>query len=269
MLHSETLKQRYVQRTKSSVSVIPSNEKQALMKEFSLSEAEICFSLLPIAATLAHVPLSNFHVGAIAKGSSGALYFGANIEFESAPLGHTIHAEQAACNNAWMNGENGIEDIFVTAPPCGHCRQFMNELNTSHKLNIWIKDSTVKTLKSLLPDDFGPTDLGIEASFLTNNSQSIAALERSYSPYTQSPSAVELLMKNGTIYHGAYAENAAFNPSLPPLQSALIMCILDRCSLNDIVRVTLKESPSNRIKHRDTSASLASLIAPQAEFVVA
>jgi cytidine deaminase len=40
-------------------------------------------------------------------------------------------------------------------------------------------------------------------------------------PYSRSLSGVALLTSNGRIFAGSYIENAAFNPSLPPLQAAL------------------------------------------------
>ncbi|XNM78622.1 hypothetical protein ACLK19_14305 [Escherichia coli] len=51
----------------------------------------------------------------------------------------------------------------------------------------------------------------------------IAAADRSHMPYSKSPSGVALECKDGRIFSGSYAENAAFNPTLPPLQGALIL----------------------------------------------
>ncbi|STM38216.1 cytidine deaminase [Escherichia coli] len=51
----------------------------------------------------------------------------------------------------------------------------------------------------------------------------IAAANRSHMPYSKSPSGVALECKDGRIFSGSYAENAAFNPTLPPLQGALIL----------------------------------------------
>ena len=40
----------------------------------------------------------------------------------------TIHAEQSAISHAWLRNESRITDIVVNYTPCGHRRQFMNEL---------------------------------------------------------------------------------------------------------------------------------------------
>lgn len=49
----------------------------------------------------------------------------------------------------------------------------------------------------------------------------LAALNISHAPYSHNLSGVALRTKSGFVFTGAYAENAAFNPSLPPLQVPL------------------------------------------------
>ncbi|MGL6055239.1 MAG: cytidine deaminase, partial [Vibrio metschnikovii] len=115
-----------------------------------LSDADLRVALLPLAAAYAYVPISNFHVGAIARGVSGRLYFGANMEFSGAQLGQTIHAEQAAISHAWMKGEQGLASMTVNYSPCGHCRQFMNELNTAPSLTIQLPQREEKSLQYYL-----------------------------------------------------------------------------------------------------------------------
>ncbi len=265
------LAEQFISDNVSTVCAINNELQQQLTNKLNLSESELCFALLPLAASLAHVPLSDFHVGAIVKGLSGTLYFGANIEFEGVAIGQTIHAEQAAFNNAWMNGESGISDIFVSASPCGHCRQFLNEITTSDNLTVWVEGKEKTDLKTLLPQDFGPQDLSIQAALMSN--QPIdnhicleTAFSRSYSPYTQSPSAVAITMKNGKQYVGSYAENAAFNPSLPPLQSALIMCLLHGERLDDISDVLLTEYKTSKVKHGKLTELLCSIVLPRSTF---
>ncbi|MCE0496296.1 cytidine deaminase [Vibrio salinus] len=271
MTITQRLTERFLSENTTTVCAIEHKLKYQLLEEFKTSEPELCFALLPLAASLAHVPLSGFSVGAIVKGLSGTLYFGANMEFSESAIGQTIHAEQAAFNNAWMNGETGISDIFVSASPCGHCRQFLNEITTSKELNVWVKGKPGSKLTSLLPEDFGPQDLGVHTALMANkstegHSELESALSRSYSPYTHSPSAVVLTMKDGTQYAGAYAENAAFNPSLPPLQSALIMCLLHGNQLADVSDVLLTENKGNKVKHGQITKLLCSVILPNATF---
>ncbi|EKO3647733.1 cytidine deaminase [Vibrio metschnikovii] len=235
-----------------------------------LNDADLRVALLPLAAAYAYVPISNFHVGAIARGVSGRLYFGANMEFSGAQLGQTIHAEQAAISHAWMKGEQGIASMTVNYSPCGHCRQFMNELSTATTLMIQLPQREEKSLQDYLPESFGPRDLGIESALMTSidhgyNSDdqdslvqtAIQALNRSHAPYTNNLSGVALRTQSGQEYFGSYAENAAFNPSLPPLQVALIQLRMAGEEFTDLAGAALVEMAQGQISHlADTQATL-------------
>ena len=90
------------------------------------------------------------------------------FEFQNAALSFTVHAEQSATNNAWLNGESGIQALAISAAPCGYCRQFLYELITASQLNILLPHSntvllpySLTPLTTFLPDAFGPGDLGI------------------------------------------------------------------------------------------------------------
>ncbi|HEY0209700.1 cytidine deaminase, partial [Acerihabitans sp.] len=133
----------------------------SLMRAGKMDEDALCLALLPLAAACALSPVSRFNVGAVARGVSGNLYFGANMEFVGAPLQQTVHAEQSAINHAWLRGEKRLRGITVNYTPCGHCRQFMNELNSGTDLMIYLPDRSPATLGHYLPDAFGPRDLSI------------------------------------------------------------------------------------------------------------
>ncbi len=242
-----------------------------------LADDELRLALLPLAAALAYTPLSKFNVGALARGTSGKIYFGANIEFDGVQLGQTIHAEQCAISHAWMKGETGIKDVTVNYSPCGHCRQFMNELTTSQTLQIQLPERAPMSLQEYLPDSFGPGDLGIDAGLMSSvnhelTSQdsdpliqhALSALNRSHAPYTHNLSGVALKLKNGRIFTGAYAENAAFNPSLPPLQVALAQLLIAQQSLDDIEAGALVEMSSGTISHLACTQSTLEAINPDA-----
>jgi cytidine deaminase len=190
-------------------------------------------AMLPQAAALARPPISNFKVGAIARGASGKLYPGTNLELAGEALSFTVHAEQSAVVNAWMSGEQAIDIVATSAAPCGYCRQFLNELTTARDLLV-IMPGEQRRLTDLLPSSFGPRDLGIEGGLLqqddhelsmdANDDLAVAALQaanKSYAPYSKSYAGVALRTGSGRIVSGAYAENAAFNPSLSPLPAAL------------------------------------------------
>ncbi|MBJ6930742.1 cytidine deaminase, partial [Vibrio cholerae] len=55
--------------------------------------------------------------------------------------------------------------------------------------------------------------------------QAVEAMNMSHAPYTNNLSGLALELAKGRVFKGAYAEHAAFNPSLPPLQVALIQVL--------------------------------------------
>ncbi|MGL5291226.1 MAG: cytidine deaminase [Plesiomonas sp.] len=220
-----------------------------------LNVQALSLALLPVAAAYSVAPISKFYVGAISRGKSGNLYFGANMEFTNVSLQQTVHAEQSAITHAWLRGEKALTDITINYSPCGHCRQFMNELNAAPDLNIHLPERKPCKLHDYLPDAFGPRDLNITALLMdaqdhgmqiqTTDPLVCAALKaanHSHAPYSQSYAGVALLMQSGAIYQGMYAENAAFNPSFPPLQAALINMNMSGESATHIRRAVLVES---------------------------
>ncbi|WP_286298245.1 cytidine deaminase [Vibrio apostichopi] len=252
---------------------ISKEQLQSLLDASGLSDKEVRLALLPIAAAYSYAPLSEFYVGAIVRGLSGRLYFGANLEIAGAQLGQTVHAEQSAISHAWMKGEEGLSDITINFSPCGHCRQFMNELTTAKELKVQLPQRDEMSLQEYLPDSFGPADLGVTTGLMTKlNHQyttdemnpvvvdALTALNRSHAPYTKNLSGVSLQLTTGEIFTGAYAENAAFNPSLPPLQVALIQLKLAGFDFEQIENAALVEMADGSISHlADTQSTLEAI----------
>ncbi|MCG9696968.1 cytidine deaminase [Shewanella sp. Isolate11] len=225
-----------------------------------LPSEQLLLKLLPVAAALAKPPISEFYVGAIAKGKSGDIYMGANLELAGEALFHSVHAEQSAISHAWLSGETEIEDIIVNASPCGHCRQFMNELVAGQQINIHLPGQSAKPLSHYLPYAFGPSDLNITPPLLSKQQHEFAldssdpmiieALDHaslSYAPYSNSYAAVVLETKDGQTFCGRYAENAAFNPSMLPMQMALSAMARHNRDFSEINRAVLVESSQGKI----------------------
>lgn len=237
----------------------------------------LMIQLLPVAATYAIVPVSNYRVGAVSQGmpvgSWSSLYLGANFEFSGQALSFTVHAEQAATNNAWLNGEQGLQSLAVSAAPCGYCRQFLYELVTQKQFNVLLPTGqgynyTLQPLAYYLPDAFGPHDLGVQGGLmdpkycthslkLQNGSTdplALAALQGAqgcYSPYTESYCGCAVMTAGGAIYSGRYAENAAYNPSMSPLESALSFMNMSQSSpgalaIQRAALVSVQNPPANQ-----------------------
>lgn len=239
-----------------------------LKRASQLDDRALRLALLPLAAACSVAPISRFYVGAIASGLSGAWYLGANMEFAGQGLFHSIHAEQSAISNAWLGGETGISEITVNYTPCGHCRQFMNELSTAKSMAVTLPDDH-SPLHAFLPHSFGPGDLQISDALMSPQAHplhlesrdplelaALAAARSSYAPYSQGYAGVAVECENGRIYEGRYAENAAFNPSLPPMQMACTHAVLAGASLADIRRVVLVEHRAGLISQLDGTLSV-------------
>lgn len=93
--------------------MLTAEQVSTLKRESGLDEDALAFALLPLAAACARTDLSHFNVGAIARGISGAWYFGGNMEFLGATMQQTVHAEQSAIGHAWLRGEKGLAAITV------------------------------------------------------------------------------------------------------------------------------------------------------------
>ena len=145
-------------------------------------EIEMLVAAARAAARHAHAPYSRFGVGAAVLLADGAVVTGANVE--NASYGLSLCAETVAIATASAQGRIGDvvaiavvggalgEDGAIAGEaivrPCGRCRQILNEAAQIGGRNIIVHcagaaGDAVATypLSELLPDAFGPADLGI------------------------------------------------------------------------------------------------------------
>lgn len=134
------------------------------------------------AAGHAHAPYSRFAVGAAVLMTDGSVVTGAN--FENASYGLSLCAETVALATISASGRlREVAAIAViggamdaagrptgTAPvsPCGRCRQVINEAAQMSGRDLPVLCGAADgdavnhyTLSQLLPDAFGPRDLGL------------------------------------------------------------------------------------------------------------
>lgn len=210
--------------------------------------------LVERARSRALCPISQYRVGAVALGLSGAVYVGFNMELQGLGLQHTVHAEQAAVALAHWRRESALTQVAVSAPPCGHCRQFLRELQTLHPLHILLPDHVRIPLQDLLPHSFGPEDLGQHGGMLEATAElpemvgqgarlARAAALCSWAPYTKTLSGVALRCAD-QWFPGSYLENAAFNPSLNPMQYALVLARSHGFQLDQVEEIHFWENSS-------------------------
>lgn len=254
---------------------IPAAQVPGILASTGLTIEELMLALIPQAQKYALPAISNFLVGAVGLGSSGSLYFGANYEFVGQALSFTVHGEQAATAHAISRGDTGMQKLAVSAAPCGYCRQFLYELTTAATLQILLPNTPPALLTDLIPDAFGPKDLGVTAALMSAQSHdmtlssgardpvvqaALKAAKASYAPYTFDYSGVALKTRDGGIFTGSVAEDAAFNPSMSPLEAAVVSLVISGGkSYSDIVDAVLVEMAGS--KAGQASATRDALVA--------
>jgi cytidine deaminase len=108
----------------------------------------------------AHAPYSNFPVGAALRTRDGRVITGCNVE--NSAFGLAICAETLAMAYAVSQGLTEFDEIAIATddaeptPPCGACRQVLNEFAPNIKISSYTRDGkeAVWTLNELLPHAF-------------------------------------------------------------------------------------------------------------------
>ena len=263
--------------------VFYSGDVDYISSELDMSLDQVIELLTPLSRTYAKAPISNYMVGAVCSGSSGNVYFGSNIEILGESLSFTLHAEQSAVVNAWLHGETNINFINVGGSPCGYCLQFLNELNQVDSLIIINPKGKNYIISDLLTLPFGPKNLGIDGGLMSKNDNNLIlendsrdrlvlaalnAANMSYAPYSKGYSGIAVMTEDGNIFQGYYAENAAFNPSISPIEFVLSSLNLSGKSFNQIKKVVLVEKRSSKSSQINTVKAVLNKIVPHVKLNV-
>ncbi len=114
----------------------------------------------------AHVPYSEYRVGAAIETADGTVYTGCNIE--NANYSNSLHAEEVAIAEAVKAGHRAFDRIAVTSgvrdgvTPCGMCRQTLAEFADESFVVVCDEgdgEVTEYTLGELLPNTIGESTL--------------------------------------------------------------------------------------------------------------
>ena len=107
----------------------------------------------------AHVPYSEYRVGAALRTADGTVYTGCNIE--NANYSNSLHAEEVALAEAVKNGHREFDRISVASgvrdgvTPCGMCRQTLAEFAADDLVVVCDEgdgETSAYTLGELLPN---------------------------------------------------------------------------------------------------------------------
>lgn len=115
----------------------------------------------------AYAPYSDFCVGAALESEDGRVFTGCNVE--NAAYGTSLCAERGALLKAVSEGARHFRRIAIVGSgsepcsPCGACRQMLWEFAPTLELLCACTQSEAvahHTLSALLPQAFGPTQVG-------------------------------------------------------------------------------------------------------------
>jgi cytidine deaminase len=155
------------------------------------------------------------------------------------------------------------------------------ELRDGESLEIFLPGEAPRTLSEFLPRAFGPGDLHKSARLLDESITALSkeglpsgdpvadaafeAARKSYAPYSGGFAGVALELEGAGIVAGRYAENAAFNPSMSPLASALTLALLEGHENRSVLRAVLVEAGDTPISHRRACEEVLASWAPDSE----
>jgi cytidine deaminase len=108
----------------------------------------------------AYAPYSNFRVGAALRARNGEVITACNVE--NSVNGLAMCAETLAVGSAVSRGLTDFDEIAIVTddteptPPCGACRQVLNEFAPNIKISSYTREGkeATWTLNELLPNAF-------------------------------------------------------------------------------------------------------------------
>lgn len=257
------------------------SEVERLVAHYGLASVEdlMLLALLP-ARGLAEPPISSFFVGAVGlEHETGHLILGGNLEFPATHLGYTVHGEGFVLTRAASRGSSISVLAIGEAHPCAHCRQYLSEFAPSQRMALIDPLGHRLSMAELYPWPFDPDYLG-EAGYhpgpvlspglkLAGNSldhrvahRLLRAGQRAHAPYSKAPGAVVLSLADGGYICGFAIESVAFNPSMGPLQAALIDLAAHGRSRSEITAAALGTVIGGAVDYSRSTAELLASIAP-------
>lgn len=273
---------RAAQPERNDGSVLLKQQADELIARYQLASVEELMLLaLGAAKTIARPPISSFFVGAVGlERETGNLILGGNVEFPGTHLGFTIHGEGFVFTRAASRGTT-IETIAIgEAHPCAHCRQYISEFVTSRELTLIDPLGHRLTMAQLYPWPFDPDYLGeigaiagaVDAGLnlapndwpATIADRLLDAGRRAHAPYSKCPGAVVLALRDGQMVSGFSIESVAFNPTMGPLQAAMINLIAHGYEASDIAEAALGTRLGGNVDYSVSVTELLGKIAPRA-----
>jgi len=268
--------------------VVPGAAVRDLVERLDLAgPRDAALLALPTATRLAKPPISGFLVGAVGiEAGSGDLVLGGNLEFPGVDLASTIHGEGFVVARTFARDTTLAVLAIGEARPCAHCRQCLSEYASSRDLVVIDPLGHSLSMAELYPWPFVPGDLGQPGIVpgavpwpdlsLTDPrlAQDVSDLlvrtgRRAHAPYGGCPAAAVLRLGDGRLFSGALIESVAFNPTIAPLQAALIELVAHDGAYAAIESATLAVVGAADSDLTHATRALLAAVAPGASLIVA
>ncbi|MEO8756451.1 MAG: cytidine deaminase [Devosia sp.] len=262
--------------------VLTAKQATEICDAHSISSDELMLLSLGKARDFAHPPISEFYVGCVGReAGSGNLVFGGNLEFVGAHIGNTVHGEGFVLTRSFSRG-TAIETLAIgEAHPCAHCRQYLSEFAATASMTVMDPLGHRLKMADLYPWPFDPNYLGEKGIVagevrypslelkLSGDPVSPAVAgkltelgRRSYTPYGKSPAAIVLTLKDDRLIGGSAIESVAFNPTISPIQAAMIDLFAHGYVATDIAAAAAATAEEALVDYVLHAADTLAVVAP-------
>jgi cytidine deaminase len=242
----------------------------------------VMLGLLDAAAAIARPQISGYRVGAVGQLEGGGLVLGGNLEFPGASIHHTVHAEGFVALRSRAVGGAVTRLALSSARPCAHCRQVLAEFAWAGRLRIVDPAGHDRSLDDVYPWPFLPAALGMTGvpsqpspetpepalsdPALPDDVTAVlrAAGRLAHAPYTGSGAAIALRLGDGALVPGSVLECVAFNPTIGPLQDALVGLVAHGREPGEVEAAWLAVGRDAAVDHVHATRDLLAASAPAA-----
>lgn len=187
-----------------------------------------------------------------------------------------MHGEGFVFTRAFSRGTTISTIAIGEAHPCAHCRQYLSEFAATRHLTLIDPLGHRLTMAQLYPWPFDPDYLGETGAVPGKTLWSLTCDdpllretgERAHTPYSRCPGAIVLTLADGNRLRGAAIESVAFNPTMGPLQAALIDLLAHGRRYDEIVAARLGTVHGGAVDYERSVRELLHAIAPNAQLEV-
>ncbi|KAG7023653.1 Cytidine deaminase 1, partial [Cucurbita argyrosperma subsp. argyrosperma] len=226
--------------------VIEASEAESMAKQSGLTIPLLLPSLVKSAQSLARPPISKYHVGAVVRSAAEIKILVSSIEESDSKSNDYVPLPQFLPHRF---GPYDLlnKDVPLLLEPRFNGLSLSDESAENHTLCNGAHGSDWEKLKRAALD----------------------AANMSHAPYSRCPSGVALIDTDGQIYKGSYMESAAYNPSMGPVQTAIVSYVAGGGGgYERIVAAVLVEKDGVDVKQEHTARLLLQTISPECEFRV-